>query len=144
MHNLMSRARRGTQAKTQQESISSLIQRDGLLRSVDEAREMRDSVRSNSVRVRRQSAWEDIISRGTDAQGIGWLLRGYYRDHVCLMDSDELSNFEVILGCTTKDLAAYVRRETPAPQPLLANTAYVQMLTYYRFWSVGHNVEEYK
>jgi succinate dehydrogenase flavin-adding protein (antitoxin of CptAB toxin-antitoxin module) len=36
-------------------------------------------------------------------------VRRYYRDHVCLMDSDELGDFELILGCTSKDLAAYVR-----------------------------------
>jgi hypothetical protein len=33
---------------------------------------------------------QDIVSRGADASGVGWLLRGFYKDHARVMDVEEL------------------------------------------------------
>ena len=54
------------------------------------------------------SVTQNILARGTNANGIGWLLRGYFRDHVRVMASGELRDFETVLAYNSQDLANYL------------------------------------
>lgn len=79
------------------------------------------------------------MARGVDAAGVGWLLRGFFKDHARQMDADELSELETILAHSSEDLAAFVRRERPPPAHVAALPAYQLLAQYYRFWSgAGH------
>ena len=37
--------------------------------------------RGTELRARRDAAWENIVQRGVDAEGVGAFLRGFFRDH---------------------------------------------------------------
>ena len=91
------------------------------------------------MRLRRDKVWEDIIGRGTDAAGVGWLLRGFYRDHVREMDSEELDLMEGLLTEASEDLSDYVRMRREVPDKLAENHVFRLMTQYYRYHSgEGH------
>ena len=84
---------------------------------------------------------QDIMARGTDASGVGWLLRGFFQDHARQMDSDELAELETILRCSSDALASYILRTPPLPPPahVAALPAWRLLVQYHRFWGgAGH------
>ena len=79
------------------------------------------------------------MGRGTDAAGVGWLLRGFFQDHVRQMDSAELAEVETVLQCGSVALASYVAHAAPAPAHVGRLPAFRLLCQYYRFWSgAGH------
>lgn len=82
---------------------------------------------------------QNIMARGTDAAGVGWLLRGFFQDHARQMDGDELAELEAVLHCSSEALASYVEHRTLPPQHLAALPAFRLLCQYHRFWSgAGH------
>ena len=84
---------------------------------------------------------QNIMARGTDASGVGWLLRGFYQDHARQMDSDELAELEAVLRCSSDALASYILRTPPLPAPahIGALPAWRLLCQYHRFWGgAGH------
>ena len=91
------------------------------------------------VLTRHSPAPQNILARGTDAAGVGWLLRGFFQDHVRVMDGDELGELEQVLRCGSEALAAYVGRQQAPPAHLAALPAFRLLCQYHRFWSgAGH------
>jgi hypothetical protein len=79
------------------------------------------------------------VSRGADASGVGWLLRGFYKDHARVMDVEELCELETVLRCSSEDIAAFVSRARPPPKHIAALPSYQLLAQYFRFWSgEGH------
>ena len=84
---------------------------------------------------------QNIMARGTDASGVGWLLRGFYQDHARQMDSDELAELETILRCSSDALASYILRTPPLAPPAHIGglPAWRLLVQYHRFWGgAGH------
>lgn len=42
------------------------------------------------------------------AEGVGWLLRGYYRHHGRFMNAEELGLFQHVLQCSSGQLHMYL------------------------------------
>ncbi len=79
---------------------------------------------------------QSIVERGAECGALGALLRGFFRDHARVMDSDELAELEtVLLTCSTAALGAYARRETAPPAHLASLPAFRLLCQYCRFWS---------
>jgi hypothetical protein len=51
---------------------------------------------------------QGIVERGVHAEGVGWLLRGYYRDHGRFMNAEELGYFQNVLTCSSGELRMYL------------------------------------
>jgi hypothetical protein len=85
---------------------------------------------------------QGIVERG-DAEGVGALLRGYYRDHGRFMSAEELGLFQNVLTCSSRELEMYLSADlvkcvgrtllalspTPCSLALLFHTPPLSVLT---------------
>jgi hypothetical protein len=78
---------------------------------------------------------QNIEARGVDAAGVGWLLRGFYKDHAREMDGAELAELESVLSWRSEAIASWVTRAAPAPPAIAALPAWGLLQQYYRYWS---------
>jgi len=51
---------------------------------------------------------QGIVERGVYAEGVGSILRGYYRDHGRFMNAEELGHFQNVLTCSSGELHMYL------------------------------------
>ncbi|KAK3282669.1 hypothetical protein CYMTET_9601 [Cymbomonas tetramitiformis] len=95
------------------------------------------------VSERRTAIWESIEEGASNAANIGWLLRGFFRDHVRLMNNGELDQFEQILAYDSEDIVFFLSAKFPVPRRLAQNAVFSQLVQYHRYWEVS-NQNEYR
>jgi hypothetical protein len=96
---------------------------------------------SSGLRMRREDAWSRLMdNRGeADLHGVGFILRGFFRDHGRVMDGSELDELDRILQIRMEDLAAFLADSKPVPPEVASLATWKLCYQYARFWTgSGH------
>jgi len=99
------------------------------------------SSQSSGLRMRREDAWSRLMdsSAEADLHGVGFLLRGFFRDHGRVMDGSELDELDRILQIRMEDLAAFLDDSKPVPPEVASLATWKLCYQYARFWTgSGH------
>jgi hypothetical protein len=99
------------------------------------------SSQSSGLRMRREDVWTKLMdsSAEADLHGVGFILRGFFRDHGRVMDGSELDELDRILQIRMADLAAFLDGTDRVPPDVGAMATWKLCYQYARFWTgSGH------
>jgi len=130
------RARRGARSSALQEDLLGVLHRHHLGAGGSNTAVL--TAAAGELRERREACWANILGRGTDAAGVGFLLRGFYVEHGKMMDAEELGELEQVLSRDSQELAALLSGSA-APPALAALPVFRLLCQFGRYWSgAGH------